>query len=283
MLKGAHSDELKRVKVVVQCAVVMAFHLILETSFLVDQQAMFATIPFGGVPAIVSPCPQSPLEPCSPNVREVENATDISEPPADSADIYISNGSHEEASNGSSLESVEKLIISEPEAYNPAIFSGFSSISDSLKRVLGESFLLSSPYQSLSSYFGHGRDQSGLDAKSDSIPSTPQAADILDVEVRGSSSDEENPVHEQSVVQQPTLESLGVRETAPNCSEDTMQKKTSLDSQSILVLMSSRNALKQAMCEQSHFSHILFYKNFDVPLGKFLQENLLNQVCNGES
>lgn len=276
LLKGAHSDELKRVKFVVQCAVVMAFHLILETSFLVDQRAMFATIPFGGVPAIVSSDPQAPLEPCSQNVRQAENSSDKSEQLTDSTNVYISNGSHEEASNGLNLESVEKLMSSEPEPYNPAIFSGFSSISDSLKRVMGESFLLSSPYQSLSSYFGHGSDLSGLVAKSDSVSSTPQAADQFDVEVRGSS-DEENSVHEQSVSHQSTLEGLGFHETAPNYSEDTMQKKTSLDSQSILVLMSSRNALKGTMCEQSHFSHIVFYKNFDVPLGKFLQENLLNQ------
>ncbi|XP_023535373.1 putative 1-phosphatidylinositol-3-phosphate 5-kinase FAB1D [Cucurbita pepo subsp. pepo] len=246
LLKGAHSDELKKIKVVVQIAVVMAFHLMLETSFLVDQRAMFATIPFGGVPATVSSDPQSPLEPCSPNAQG--------------------------ASNGSNLEG---------EPYNPAIFSGLSSISDSLKRVMGESFFLASPCQSFSSYFGHGKDLSGLVAKSDSIPSTPPGADQFDVEVRGSS-DEENSIHEQFVPHQSTFdEGFGFHETAPNYSEDKLQKKTPFDSQSILVLMSSRNALKGTMCEQSHFSHIVFYKNFDAPLGKFLQENLLNQknVC----
>ncbi|XP_050945554.1 putative 1-phosphatidylinositol-3-phosphate 5-kinase FAB1D isoform X2 [Cucumis melo] len=237
LLKGAHSDELKRVKLVVQCAVVMAFQLILETSFIVDQQAMFATIPFGGVPSIASSDPQSPLEPRSPKVGQAESASDQIEQPTN---IHISSGSHEEASNESNVETVEKLIVSsEPEPYNPAIFSGFSSISDSLKRAMGEI------YQ-------------------------------FDEEVRGSS-DGENSVHEQSVSHQSTLEGLGFHETAPNDTGDTMQKKPPLDSQSILVLMSSRNALKGTMCEQSHFSHIVFYKNFDVPLGKFLQENLLNQ------
>lgn len=258
-----------------QCAVVMAFQLILETSFIVDQQAMFATIPFGGVPSIASSDPQSPLEPRSPKVGQAESASDQIEQPTN---IHISSGSHEEASNESNVETVEKLIVSsEPEPYNPAIFSGFSSISDSLKRAMGESFLLTSPYLSLSSYFGHESDLSGLVAKSDSIPSTLQAVYQFDEEVRGSS-DGENSVHEQSVSHQSTLEGLGFHETAPNDTGDTMQKKPPLDSQSILVLMSSRNALKGTMCEQSHFSHIVFYKNFDVPLGKFLQENLLNQV-----
>ncbi|XP_022972867.1 putative 1-phosphatidylinositol-3-phosphate 5-kinase FAB1D isoform X1 [Cucurbita maxima] len=276
LLKGACS-ELKRVKLVVQRAVVMAFHLILETSFLVDQRAMFATIPFGGVSTMVSPDPQSPLEPCSSNILQVENANDKSEIPTDSMDIFISRRPREESSKGSNLEPVEKPIIpSELEPYNPAILSGFSSISDSFKKVMGESFLLSSTHHSLSSYFGHERDRIGLVPKSDSIPSTPQATNRFDVQVRGSS-DEENSGHKQSSSHQSTLEGLGFHENAPNCSEETMQKNSSLDSQSILVLISSRNALKGTMCEQSHFWHIVFYRNFDVPLGKFLQENLLNQ------
>ncbi|OVA12306.1 Chaperonin Cpn60/TCP-1 [Macleaya cordata] len=44
LLKGAHSDELKKVKRLVHSAVIVAYHLILETSFLVDQRAMFSTI-----------------------------------------------------------------------------------------------------------------------------------------------------------------------------------------------------------------------------------------------
>lgn len=42
LLKGAHNDELKKVKCVVQQAVFLAHHLILETSFLVDHRATFS-------------------------------------------------------------------------------------------------------------------------------------------------------------------------------------------------------------------------------------------------
>ncbi|KAL0432158.1 UNVERIFIED_CONTAM: putative 1-phosphatidylinositol-3-phosphate 5-kinase FAB1D [Sesamum latifolium] len=66
-----------------------------------------------------------------------------------------------------------------------------------------------------------------------------------------------------------------------DCPEDHMLSKDEisavLDSESILVLMSSRNASRGTICEQSHFSHIKFYRSFDVPLGKFLRHNLLNQ------
>lgn len=59
LLKGTHSDELKRIKCVVRCAVVMAYHLILETSFVVDQRAMFSTIPAENVADILPTNQQS--------------------------------------------------------------------------------------------------------------------------------------------------------------------------------------------------------------------------------
>ncbi|KAF6158410.1 hypothetical protein GIB67_019449 [Kingdonia uniflora] len=44
LLKGAHSDELKKVKRVVTFAVDVAYHLFLEISFIVDQRAMFSSV-----------------------------------------------------------------------------------------------------------------------------------------------------------------------------------------------------------------------------------------------
>jgi 1-phosphatidylinositol-3-phosphate 5-kinase len=51
-----------------------------------------------------------------------------------------------------------------------------------------------------------------------------------------------------------------------------------LDPQSILILMSSQCIAKQVVCEQSHLSRINYYGNFDVSLGRFLQDILQNQV-----
>lgn len=50
------------------------------------------------------------------------------------------------------------------------------------------------------------------------------------------------------------------------------------DSKSILVLMSSLCKSKGTICEQSHLSRIKYYGNFDVSLGRFLQDILLNKV-----
>ncbi|CAI9778130.1 unnamed protein product [Fraxinus pennsylvanica] len=49
LLMGANGNELKRIKCVVRCAVIMAYHLMLETSFLLDQRAMFSTIPLNNI------------------------------------------------------------------------------------------------------------------------------------------------------------------------------------------------------------------------------------------
>ncbi|CAO2199800.1 unnamed protein product [Urochloa humidicola] len=50
-----------------------------------------------------------------------------------------------------------------------------------------------------------------------------------------------------------------------------------LESQSILILLSSQCITKQVICEQSRLSRIKYYGNFDVSLGRYLQDILQNQ------
>lgn len=279
LLKGSTSDELKRIKSVVQCAVIMAYHLILETSFLVDQRAMFSTIAFADA-ADISPMDKKypALENGNSNFPCLEDST--AESDSRTEDIPISNGFHEDSSCATSGFEGDPMLSFEP--YNPAVFSGFSSLSASLKKVIGENFPLASAaaaYPSLSSYLGfHGREQN-CQITDVPVSKVMEVSDPCEMEIR-SSSDEE-----KSLDGQPT--SFPACSEAPvniDCGnhEDQSQSKgganASLDSQSILVLMSSRNALRGTICEQSHFSHIMFYKNFDAPVGKFLQDNLLNQV-----
>lgn len=288
MLKGAKSDELKKIKCVVQCAVILAYHLILETSFLVDQRSMFSAHHLFGEANHVSvevanQCSAGNKSfnlasgnSCIPHHRESRGET-----ASEAVDIPISDGFHEGSSQIADLEFQGSPTLYEP--YNPVIFSGFSSLSASLKKVIGESLpLASTSYQSLSSYFGlNGRELNDQITNSVSISTSPEATDQCDVEDRGSS-DEERPLRGE--VQSPftcTESSLEIEKDGGN-NEDPKQSKNDiskvLDSQSILVLMSRKNAFKGTVCEQSHFSHIMFYKNFDVPIGKFLQDNILNQV-----
>lgn len=262
----------------------MAYHLMLETSFLVDQRAMFSTVSVPNKAADNLPTDEkfhnsapSDISIPSPEYSSAENV------PV-SIDIPIQNGSNEENTNSSNMES-EGFSPFSYEPYNPAIFSGFSAISSSLKKVIGDSFPFpsSAPYQSLSAYFGlNERDPDGQVNKSVSVLENQETDENCRTEA-GSISDEKKSING------------GESQGFPVCSESKKDRNKEgddgrnkiqsaddinavLDSQSILVLMSSRNALRGTMCQQSHFSHIMFYKNFDVPLGKFLQDNLLNQV-----
>ncbi|KAL4651637.1 hypothetical protein ACB092_01G174800 [Castanea dentata] len=281
LLKGAHSDELKQIKCVLQYAVVVAYHLILETSFLVDQKAMFSTIQFPDEVNVLLTDQQSPkLGSSNSSVPSIEEITSTNESCA--VDIPISNGFHEENTQNSNLESKSHSALTY-EPYNPAIFSGLSSLSASLKKVIGDSFPLaaSASYQSLSSYFGfNGGQFNGHVCKPISL-STPERVCHCDMESKGSS-DEENSLDGGQFQNSSGYTEVPIETQKDGVnSEEQMQSRDGInavvDSRSILVLMSRRNAVRGTICEQSHFSHIMFYKNFDVPLGKFLRDNLLNQ------
>lgn len=282
LLKGSHSDELKKIKYVVQCAVVIAHHLMLETSFIVDQRAMFSTMPFAVVADVwqtVEQCPTSKNG--NLNVPCLDDSTAETESGI-TTDIPISSGLHEDTSDENPAKEGEAVLSSQP--YNPVIFSGFSALSASLKKVIGDNFPLKSAAvcPSISTYLGLcEKEPNGKITEKNPATDISEAPDICEIEIRNSS------VKEMS--QDGQLPSMSVCSETPlnltkTCGADNNQLQNkeganaALDSQSILVLMSCRNALKGTVCEQSHFSHIMFYKNFDIPLGKFLQDNLLNQV-----
>ncbi|GAB2236021.1 hypothetical protein Droror1_Dr00027750, partial [Drosera rotundifolia] len=309
LLKGSHSDELKRVKAVVQCAVVMAYHFILETSFLLDQKAMFSTITSDGSPTKNKPiCVSSFIsrrsaygdgapfsngfhEETSLNERSIQisNVSDEEEPlhdeestskvtPSSDLDIPISDGIHKIQSQSSASE--DKSASSyEPRRISTSCEMPF--FPESLKKVIGENLPLVSPsaYQSMCTYFEINEREPDVPTSvaSDSPFETRSPRDI---EARDLSNEEKLLKNEADPLAA-SSQVTGDVGNAVDDGEDTIQKKddisTVLDSESILVLMSRRNAHGGRICEQSHFSHIKFYRNFDVPLGKFLKENLLNQ------
>ncbi|XP_047319859.1 putative 1-phosphatidylinositol-3-phosphate 5-kinase FAB1D [Impatiens glandulifera] len=245
LLRGTHSDALKRIKCVVRCAVVMAYHLIMETAFRLDFLAMFSTIPLNRTS-------QHFLAVESNVMGKIDSSSDFYVP--------ISNGSHEANSENLSSDLLRDSTFSY-EPYNPVSLSGLSSLSTSLKNVMDDSF---SPFSSPS----HGSISRclGLRDPGSQISENDQHIDSG----RNSSDEDKSPESDQPNSPLASYEINSDMETKDDIS-------TVLDSESILVLMSSRNASRGSICEQSHFSHIKFYHNFDVPLGTFLEENLLNQ------
>ncbi|XP_061344113.1 putative 1-phosphatidylinositol-3-phosphate 5-kinase FAB1D [Gastrolobium bilobum] len=280
LLKGSHSDELKKIKCVMRCAVVVAYHLILETSFLADQKAMFSTIP-AVKEAHILPNNQESQDSASVD-SSIPSLVSSAENGTVSTDIPICNGHQEKSTNDLNLE-WEQFSPFSYEPYNPAVFSGLSAISSSLKKVMGDSFPFASyaPYQSLSAYFGlNGRKPPEEDG-SISILDSPEEDENTRIDA-GYHSNEVKLLDGQSLSLPVCLDSNGDISKDDDHDRKELQSKDDinavLDSQSILVLMSSTNASGGTVCQQSHFSHIMFYKNFDIPLGKFLQDNLLNQT-----
>ncbi|KAL2467538.1 putative 1-phosphatidylinositol-3-phosphate 5-kinase FAB1D [Forsythia ovata] len=270
LLMGANGDELKKIKLVVRCAVVMAHHLMLETSFLLDQRAMFSTIP----PNKVVDLALTHQQPLSIDIDKTNAETDSSL----SLDIPISDGLDETGPHNLISLSEGNSSFS----FETATFAGLS-LSESLKKVMDESFpLFSDSSQSMSSQLGfdgrNHKDHVENEVKKSSSVEVIDHNDTMPM-VR---SEEQNLLSNEEPHLPPgcSVESLDTLDHSDNA-EDQMNGKDEissvLDSESILVLMSRRNASSGTVCEESHFSRIKFYRNFDVPLGKFLLDNLLNQ------
>lgn len=278
LLMGANSDELKRVKCVVRCAVVMAYHLMLETSFLLDQTAMFSTISPSEMVDLEFTNEKSTLVGPEEATISCQLQSDAETQSSFTLEIPISNGFHKIESDDSIISSEGNSSLSF-EACNPATFPGLS-ISTTIQKVMNYSFPLfsNSPHSQPSPLGFDGRDQDVQPENNIHISSVSEVVDDCGDKPKVRY-DEENSLGNELPYLPESLDSRNHSDDA----EDRMQNKDKinsvLDSESILVLMSSRNASRGSMCEHSHFSHIKFYRSFDVPLGKFLQDNLLNQVC----
>ncbi|XP_059280352.1 putative 1-phosphatidylinositol-3-phosphate 5-kinase FAB1D isoform X1 [Lycium ferocissimum] len=277
LLMGSNSDELKKIKHVVKYAIIVAYNLILETSFLLDQKAMLSTLPLsqevnltlGNETPSVSDG-QGIISNAEEHVGETSSSCTV--------DIPISNGFHEEISH--KLDEESESLLFEP--YNPVVLSGLSSISSSVRRIMGDKFpLFSTSRQSMASYLslnGATKDnQVQADVQVSNVPDLIHS----DVEQKASSDDVNAPEKEQddtllvSQVESLELEGSGEKLEDQEHMKDGMASL--LDSESILILMSRRNASRGTMCEHNRFSRIKFYQDFDIPLEKFLQDNLLNQ------
>ncbi|PHU19672.1 putative 1-phosphatidylinositol-3-phosphate 5-kinase FAB1D [Capsicum chinense] len=277
LLMGSNSDELKKVKHVVKDAIIVAYNLILETSFLLDQKAMFSTLPLsqemnltlGNETPSVSDG-QGIISNAEEDVGEISSSCTV--------DIPISNGFHEEISH--KLDTGSESLLYKP--YNPVVLSGLASISSSVRRIMGDKFpLFSTSGQSMSSYLS----LNGA-TKDDQVQADVQvsnAPDLIhgDAEQKESSDDIKAPEKEQDhtplVSQIESLELEGSVEKLEDQEHMKDNMASLLETESILVLMSRRNASRGTMCEHCHFSRIKFYQDIDIPLEKFLQDNLLNQ------
>ncbi|KAL8159244.1 hypothetical protein V2J09_000781 [Rumex salicifolius] len=295
LLKGSHSEELKKIKCVIPYAVVMACHFILETSFLINQELMFSTIVSDGVASRgdrelsdintrISQSVEFPLESASADGTNLSESSDAHE------EHLVESSSNYGCSSRSleSYSSVKPPLVSQP--VDIPISSSFSEESLQVEVCVpsdGVDIPISNGFheggnQQLSSQSQYKNVlQPILQLVDKSSLSPNSVAPVLFGSEPSGNSDDEKLLDSDNNSQPSITEATSdVRKAVPdieNCDGRREAIDAMFDSESILVLMSSRNASRETICEQSHFSHIKFYKNFDVPLGRFLRKNLFNQ------
>lgn len=314
MLKGASSDELKKVKRVVQYTVFAAYHLILETSFFVDQRTFFYDLN-----AVKETSRNESMASVHDSIltHNVNDATvDVSR--LQSLDVPISDGlirssivegmdsSSDLVGGGSSMMPAStplittvrdnsngrdaydeprggEIILSDSSPKTNAPGQLVSSVSASLGKYLGEN-IPPLTAESISLYFGFNGKMPDSENTSPLVSPhletfDPERKDNVTMKQEGRdngfSHGEKAKVES---VHNGTIEQCSEKQTGEVHIEGKDDIESALDPQSILVLLSTYCIPKQSVCEQTHLSRINYYGNSDVSLGRYLQDILLSKV-----
>lgn len=300
LLKGASGDELKKVKHVAQYGVFAAYHLALETSYLADEGASLPELPLKS--PITVALPDKPL---STN-RSISTVPDFvshaTERPRSESDKLT--GEPQRSSNDSTSQMPSSVTVS---SFPGSDYNQESSPTHCMEASL--SSLQCPTVRSWPSSASHGPSAQFNDTSKDSaseqisslsvnhFPDSQSAAGGTDETLRSdyviSSSlralapsgqvvckmnDDVNALSEH-IVDGSWLPS------EQNCN-DQNGKVQSLkedfppspsDTHSILVSLTTRCVWKGVVCERAHLFRIKYYRSFDKPLGRFLQDDLFDQ------
>ncbi|KAI3960294.1 hypothetical protein MKW98_017018 [Papaver atlanticum] len=267
LLKGSHTDELKKVKSVMHCAVIVAYHLILETSFLDDQKGMFSTLDSAVLDGFLKD-EQLP-------VVSLGNS-------ADEGNSYAHQNGFEHGNNNQ-IDTSHALPV-------PTIHHGklISSISTSLKKVIEDSLpiISSASHGSFSTWFGFKGSESHSQNKAAlPISTSPDMHLTSEAEAEDKPQDSVQSETKASFRKDPLKSQRGEinNENQANKKKDDISKI--LDAHSILLSTSSRNLKNGNVCEPVRLYRFKYYSNFDMSLEQFLCNHLLNKtrrcsVCN---
>lgn len=253
MLKGTCREELKKIKHVVQYAVFAAYHLSLETSFLADEGA--------SLPKMI-----------------VKHSTDT--PESATADTDISMISNTFSTSMPQLEVDDASRVKDIVGIDlklETLGSGLEhpddlschSYADTMADYRSESVLSDSYYNNFTS---------NLTVDSDYIhPCNESDGDTI--------------FSTRDFSQSGLLETMVQEERECGEVADSTKDKTNEDElsgeyfsatdghQSILVYFSSHCVSKGTVCERTRLLRIKFYGSFDKPLGRYLRDDLFDQVC----
>lgn len=241
-MRGESRNVLKKIKQVVQYSLFAAYHLSLETSFLADEGATLPKISLNPLIALQE--------------RAATNCLTSKVSPSGSVSNFkvLPDQNH-------GVESVE--IISSQAADSSPSLAVLTAVQSAVTNIPRSE---STPADELE--FCDSKQFLGPDC---------------DVDLHYN--DHNISVHENlpAVLPdslQPDVSSLVAKSTLMEDHEVANEFLSATDSkQSLLVSFSSRCVLKGTICERSRLLRIKFYGSSDKPLGKYLRDDLFDQVC----
>ncbi|KAK8966647.1 1-phosphatidylinositol-3-phosphate 5-kinase FAB1A [Platanthera guangdongensis] len=257
-----------------------AYHLKLEISYFTDQRTFLSDInslrelndmSAGEMVTSIDSY-------ASPNYNSVGRKASLACPPLSYAvDIHISDG------DGSTMKSINGGQCNSSElAEGSLILHGSNRhqhVSNNSDRILEECHPLTS--ESISSPFGSKENEDDNDGSANLSP----LVETFDYKKQLTNIVHENRDSELHIDRKDghfsDLTEVTEIQIDENANEVKLQNKgdvwSLLDSESILVLISSQCITKQVACVESHLSRINYYGDFDVSLGRYLQDILLSQ------
>jgi 1-phosphatidylinositol-3-phosphate 5-kinase len=288
LLKGANGDELKKVKHVVQYGVFAAYHLALETSFLVDEGATLPELPLTS-PIIVA----LPDKPSSAD-RSISTIPILSIPSASSPNSSLQ--AHDLQNDDLTFNSNKRMGQTSLGVRCDEINSQNGHITcllDASQSSIGP--LVQHSNNSLCHCPDCTRDVNRKMNLQDSQPGTTRnvldndfgvfpshSTNLLSVKSDNSST-KNSEIGDKIAVMPAAPLNVQISHDDDSAKDNSVAKTDEIpaspaDNQSILVSLSSRCVWKETLCERPHLLRIKYYGNFDKPLGRFLRDQLFDQV-----
>jgi 1-phosphatidylinositol-3-phosphate 5-kinase len=302
LLRGANTEELKKVKQVMHYTVFAAYHLILETSFFEDQRVFLndkntsqenyvatmmgpsaidydTSVLGGAIPPSHDDSPALRLYHATSNIyadgKKALSYTDVDDP------ILVTDGSLDELREGADIRYSSTPLLHAGRLPSP-VSGPLQKFTDKLLQGTTDNQIegkVESRNEIVSNGFHVG---SKVEESAGSNENLDETEDILKQERIRDVTQTSSPLsdkHEES----PIMAEDGEHHSTTIISKENISNKDqaddALDSHSILVLTSSQCIRKQVPSDdQSRLYRIQYYGNSDVSLGRYLQDILQNKV-----
>uniref|UniRef100_A0ACD6AI51 Uncharacterized protein n=1 Tax=Avena sativa TaxID=4498 RepID=A0ACD6AI51_AVESA len=310
LLRGANTEELKKVKQVMHYTVFAAYHLILETSFFEDQRVFLndkipsegnciaamigpsaigydTAVLAGAIPFSHDDSPALRLYHATSNIyadgKKALCYTDVGSP------VLTISSSLDDLGEGASIQYSPTPLhagrlpspVSEPlrkfadKLCHQNTYLPVTLLQETTDNQIGGTVESSKEIVSNGFHVGSKVEESAVSSQNlDGTEDLLKQERTQDITLAGSSMCDK---HGES----PIVAEDGEHHITTVSSKDDIYNKDqaddALDSHSILILMSRQCITKQGTSDQSHLSRIKYYGNFDMSLGRYLQEILLNQ------